>query len=1258
MSENQLHAWVEQNGEAARGTIVDLVDRLLAAAAPQAKRRFPNADSIGQHGPDGHVVAPTAAPPFVPSGASFWEIGTGRDANDKATRDYKDLTNGTPPAVRQGSTFVFVTPRSSRHDWEYTWKEDSQLAWLHDRRQRGDWAGVEVIDATKLVAWVRMYPAVAAWLAARMGLATGDLTAPSTRWTIIQNSSNPPLGHDVFLTGRAQAAMIAREVLDGKRDRLRLDTRTPREFIPFVAATIASAPPEKRREYEGRCLLLRTPEAWSLAATLRERHIFVAAFDIDGEEGSSLIQEAISSGHAVIVVGRPGGEADVRATLPNPRQHELRDELVKSGITEPRARELAQKSAGKPALALKLLAGIPLRPGWADAQEADAIARVMLACAWSAEFPKDLEVVAALGHDGDWEPQIKRSLQLDDSPITYRANKWRVSSRYEAWLHLGPRVHDADLERFRKAALEVLRERDPQFELPKHERFMANVLGKNMTFSPALRGGIAETLALLGSHPAALSACTPGRPEGTAHLTVRELLADADPVLWASLNPVHPLLAEAAPDAYLSALEKAIGNDPSPLDAVFAEEGAGFAGRTYMTGILWALESLAWDPIYLPRVTLVLGELATHDPGGQWGNRPANSLITIFLPWFPQTCANVEQRTAAICALMHEFPNQGRSLLEALLPSGHSTTSGSHQPTWRETIPPDWKEGATHDEYAKQVAVYAQMLTDTAAFDPSHLPKLIEKMHDLPAPAFAALMTLLEGQTIKDLEETKRQPIWEALVAAVNNHERFPDAAWSLKGDELIRVAATTAALEPTDPKLKHRWLFAGKDYELHEEGESYQDHERKLLQRKSAALQEILDAGGLLAVKEFWETVEASHEVGFTLGQMDAPDADTKLLPGLLVDPSETARLVGRAVVRARWHAKGWPWVDQLPIAQWNNDEQLALFCALPFQKGTWDRAERSLKENGSEYWRTCEVRPWGKVEGLVEATSKLITHQRGVAALDCLTRLEHDKIAYDRNLAVKALQAALTSSDLERLDHYHTIEIIEKLQSDPSLTEDDIAQIEFAYLPLLDGLGAKKARPKTLERRLAADPKFFCEAVELTFKPKQLAETRALTERELSMARSCQRLLSHWKLPPGTKIGGTFDPAAFTQWLDEVKPKLAKLDRLEIGLMILGETLAYTPPDAHGFWIQRKVAEALNDRESEPMRRGFTVRLYNDRGVHGFTNGKAEMDLATHYTQRAEAAEHAGYPRLGAAMRELASSYQKESRLFGSGHPFYDDE
>ena len=107
VTENELDVWIRGNSREAQGVTVEAIWRLVAASSPNPiDRRFPLGDSVGQHGPDGELEVEVAYEPFVPAGRSFWEIGTGINAGDKATSDYTDLTGATP---RQFGT----TPRSS-----------------------------------------------------------------------------------------------------------------------------------------------------------------------------------------------------------------------------------------------------------------------------------------------------------------------------------------------------------------------------------------------------------------------------------------------------------------------------------------------------------------------------------------------------------------------------------------------------------------------------------------------------------------------------------------------------------------------------------------------------------------------------------------------------------------------------------------------------------------------------------------------------------------------------------------------------------------------------------------------------------------------------------------------------------------------------------------------------------------------------------------------------------------------------------------
>ena len=206
---------------------------------------------------------------------------------------------------------------------------------------------------------------------------------------------------------------------------------------------------------------------------------------------------------------------------------------------------------------LRCLHNLSLTPEWAQGTDAAELAIAELLGCWSEHSGGDKELVERLSKKvyGEWIGTMRETLNRPGTPLTYRNGVWKFSARYEGWYALGPRLFDEHIDRLREASVVVLREQDPKFELPQEERYAASIHGKVLKHSAVLRNGIAEGLALLGSHPGALVSCSSDKAEGTAIRAVREILANADWVIWASLNHLLPLLAEAAPAAFLSAVE-------------------------------------------------------------------------------------------------------------------------------------------------------------------------------------------------------------------------------------------------------------------------------------------------------------------------------------------------------------------------------------------------------------------------------------------------------------------------------------------------------------------------------------------------------------------------------------------------------------------------------------------------------------------------------------------------------------------------------
>ena len=1265
ITENQLDEWVRGNSRDAQGMIVELVWRLVAASCPKPRdRRFPLGDSIGQHGPDGVLDVELSFEPFIPEGRSYWEIGTGLKAGDKATSDYNDLTTAVPTSIRVETTFVFVTPLSGRRDWEHSWKENAQAAWLDVRRKKGEWKDVRIIDGTKLIDWVNQFSAVELWVAQKTsGILSGQIEIPPQHWSVVRSIGEPPpLTPALFLANRTEASGKLKEVFDGTTVQLKLATHYPDQVVDFVSAYLASLDDETRADAVGRCVIVSGIDGWNTICTHSQwKNLIViadASLDLSGDTGTKLIQKARRAGHAIIFGGPQGGIPDPASVpLPMPRSHQIKEALEKAGYSEERARALAQKSGGNLSSLLRCLQNLSVLPEWAERSEAAELAIAVLLGSWSDKFDADRAVVKSLSGKvyGEWIREMREIALRPATPLIQRDGNWKFIPRYEGWYALGPRLFDEHLERLKAAAVSVLHEKDPQFELPSEQRYAASIHGKVLSHSRILRNGLAETLALLGSHPKALTSCSLDKAEATAILTVRGILVDADWVQWASLNDLLPLLAEAAPGEFLDAVEKALQKDPCPFDEVFAQEGNGVFGGNYMTGLLWALETLAWDADYLSRVVICLGELAEHDPGGQWSNRPANSLTTIFLPWLPQTCAPVAKRVAAVRTLLAELPDIGWKLLVSLLPQHHSFSSGTRRPAWRATIPDDWRQGVTHRQYWEQVTAYAELAISYAKKDVSKIAEITEHLENLPQPAHEQLLDHLGSNSVMAMPEADRLCLWSKLIDLVTKHRKFADAEWAMKPTQVDKIAALTDRLAPDSPFFLHQRLFSERDFDLYEEKGDYEKQRKELEKRRQVAVEEVAASGGTEAVLAFARAVQSPWRVGIAFGAVASLDADVIVLPALLESENKSlAQFVG-SFAWGRFHGRGWEWVDGIETSHWTPTQIGQFLSFLPFTLDTWERVKSLLGEDQSAYWSKTTANPYEANTSLELAVDQLIEHGRPYVAIRCLHRMLHDKQPFNNRKAVRALIEALKSSEVPRSINVHKIiEIIKALQKDRDTNPDDLFQVEWAYLPLL--VKHHDASPELLSRRLADDPRFFCEVIRLVFRSRnEDRPAEQVTEERKNIATNAYRLLSEWRIPPGLGEDGAYNGNALKGWLDVVKKECTETRHLEIAMTMVGHVLIHVPADPDGLWIHHSAAEVLNAKDAQDMRDGFRSELYNSRGGHWIDpTGKPERELAARYRTQAEAVENAGYHRLATTLRELAASYEREAERVSSRDPF----
>ena len=1243
-----------------QGLIPELLFRLVVASVGNPiGLRIPFGGSVNQSGLDGLLVSPVSFGPYIPQGQSIWEIGTGNDPQKKATTEFTKRTKNISMTDRASMSFIFVTSRSATRFWS----EPKQRAWLNRRKEKKGWLDVRIIDGSKIVQWLYLFPEISLWLADKFHIPTKGIISPALHWKILERFGSPPnLIPNVFLIGRDKAKEDILKLFRGETTQLLLETRYPQEGIDFIVAVLASLDQAQNTAYTSRCLIIDDEQTWKGICSLSTPHVLIAKPSLDlGGTGIDLLQQAITYKHSVIYARVPtGGSHGNSTTLGETKPYDLAKALEGCGYAAERARMMSERCGGKITVLKRLLSNLSASPDWATSGIASELAIASLIGQWDGNLEGDREAVeGTLGKAyGEWLGRIRPTTLRPDPPLIQRNEKWRFVSRFEGWESLGRYLSDDDLNRFHQQALVVLREKNPKFSLPSEERWKIAIHDKKPKYSDTVRMGFAETLALLGAHPSALASCTIGKPESIAAITVREIFKDADWINWATLNDVLPLLAESAPDQFLGAVEAILNNSENKIFCdIFSQEGSEIIGGwNYMTGVLWALETLAWHQDYLVRVTLILGRLAEIDPHlGNWANRPENSLSTIFLPWLPQTCAPILIRKIAMENLLREYPQIGWKLLLALLPRSHQVTSGSRKPSWREFIPIERSEKVSRKDYFEQITIYANLAIQSATTDLKKLSEIIGRLDDLPQAAHSEILKHLSSEAVISLPNQDRVELWESLLDIVIKHRKFADAQWALPKELVDNIASVTENLKPSTPELIYRRLFRQRILELIEEKGDYEKQRQELDERRTQAINEILISSGIEGVLIFASTVTDTQQVGLSLGRIATDKQDFVMLPVFLMYREKQMQTLVSGYVWSRFSKYGWQWVDKMNMTQWSNDEKSAFLALLPFEPETWQRAKILLGEKEVLYWKKTDARPYDLKDMLPTAVEHLLKYGRPRAAIQCLELMVHNKMQISVEHLHRALLDNLNSEEPSySMDQYACTELIKWLQENTEPENADLFQIEWNYLPLLDqDLGLA---PKTLERRLAENPNFFHEVIQLVFRSdKKENPIEETSEQKKRIATNAYELLFKWRTPPGTMRDGSFNGNELKIWLNEVKRLCVESGHLRIALDQVGKILAHSPVDPSGLWIHKAAAEILNDKDHDLMRSAFTVELFNNRGVYGWSAGEEERSLSADYRRKADTVEKDGYPRLATVLRSLAASYEYDANREAAIDPFY---
>lgn len=1220
----------------AQGDLPLVVRQLVHATLDRPSRiEFAAGEGVQGEGWDG-IVETQVGNVFVPAGTSGWEMGVDKKVKGKADADYEKRTKdprGLDPAK---STFIFVTPRR----WA------AKTTWATKRKGESTWADVRAYDAEDLEAWLQLAQSVHVWLSIRLGKLPEGVTDFETFWTDWSRGTRPPITQELLLSGRSSFVGRVHSWLRNESDPLSIQGGSRDEALATFAAALNALPEAERWHYLARALVVSDSHASNRVAGSAQPLLLALSLD-----SPDAVSRARHRGHRVVI---PLGRADngSRGTVEIPRlsTDEAEKAIIAMGKPQREAAELASLARrGFMSFRRRLALSPELQqPPWARPEEALALCPALLAGTWDDTSPKDREAVAALA--GTTYEAVTSCLvrwwNEADAPLRQVADKWIITSKEDAWSLLSRYLTRDVLGRFETVALAVLGEPDPRFDKPKGERWFSGVSEREPRHSELLRNGLADTLAVMASRETPTGSAT--TPVDSARVVVRCLLerANSDWRVWASLASLLPLLAEAAPEAFLQAAENGLDSTSPVLATLLAEEEEGMFGVSPHVGLLWALETLAWSPEHLCRASLLLAKLARLDPGGRLLNRPPNSLRSIFLPWHPQTAATPSQRLEVLDTLRMREPEVAWRLLKALLPEDHSVGHPTPRPRWREWAPAprDTYVPAEVRQFAREVV--ARMVGD-AGDSGERWSDLVSAIAELPKAEHELVVERLSTIDLDRMTPTSRATVWNELRRMVSKHRSFPDAEWALPADRVEILGVLLARFEPREPGPRFGWMFGHHPEFPDGREEDYQAREEVIKTERSNAVRAVLSEFGSEGLIQLAAHSEIPALVGETVGREGLLEAEeSEILANYLeVSDSATAKFaLGFGAGRVR--AKGREWIEATLKGEigraWPAFKQAALLACLPPDRCTFDLVDTMGPEIAHGYWSRFPAY-WIWEPGDAEhAARKLIEHGRPVAAVALLGHHAERKNGLTPTLIADALEAALHSGESWTPGSHEIGALIDLLET-AGIEESRVAQLEWAYLHFIE----HNRKPRVLHRELGRNPQFFADVVACAYRAED-EEPSEPSEADSARSGRAHRLLGSWRSIPGRREDGAIDTQALKEWMQAAREVLREKKQLAIGDYMIGETLSSSPPGDDGSWPHTAVRDEIEAAESSDLERGIQIGVSNSRGAM-FRNpkggGEPERGLAEKYAGFAAVARNR-WPRTAAMLDRMAEAYRWEAR------------
>ena len=1239
----EIRNWAERRD--CQDSLPQLIRKLIRATSNSIKSiKFPSGENVLIGGWDG-ILEVSEETEYLPLGVSLWEMGTNSDIKKKAEADYEKRSKN-PLGYNPGdSTFVFVTPR--------LWTKGDK--WAEEKKKEGIWKDIRVIDAEKIDEWLEIAPTVSAWLAIKhLGKYPSDgIQSTDDFWEEWSAGPKIKLNPEILLGGRKE--QVERIIdLSLSPNVTAIEATSREEALAFIVSCFKNNP-DKEEDFFARSVIVDNVDSFRRLSVLKNQIILIPRFEDIG-----ILNRAVANGHTVFTPLSADSSANWsnKIVLPHISRESFIEALVKSGITKDLAEKYSKESARNITILRRQLEFTRNVPEWSKAENVREIVPALLVGRWNENSENDRNILTKISGENydEYSKKLNRWLQSSDSPLVKIGDNWRLASPLDSWINASKYLTKNDFNLLHSSFNEVLNEIDPAFDLDPGKRHMSIVFDKKMQYSTWIREGMIQSLVLISIFDNQLHFDLPITGGLWVDSIIKEFLNTNNPFLWKSIEGKLPLIAEASPKEFLSSVEYYLSVEKSPVAALFEEEPGFLTSHSYHTGLLWALENLAWVPEYLSRVSVILAKLSAIDPGGSLSNRPINSLVEIFKPWHYQTFAPFEERMEILRLLTKREKDVAWTLLIRLLPE---PTGGIAMPTnrmrWR-LFEHDFEIRYTYQEIFKTHSEIVDILLSIFDWSESKLENLIEVSVNLLPKDRNKILTFLDKNT-SIIQQTDYLP-WHKIRSILSHHRSYPDAKWALSEAELKIYDKLYLDLQPSDSIKSSSWVF-DEYWPKFPEGSNYNkvthDEQEKIVHEKRIEiLKSIYNQYGINKIIELSTIVKEPSILGDTLAYFF--DSESEILPlcELLYKGKNDYRFIQSFLFR-RSIKNGINWILELFQKLWNLDFDnyalAELLVPVIQTKELWDFVNKSKSDIKELYWIKMTPRFWNlSPEEKVMGINNLIEYKRYFTAIDTCSHTVNDiPIRMIETLLEKA--ATEGASEEVRFDGYEVGRLFEAIDKRMETDKSILIKLEWLYLPFLASYGNTRS-PKLLHEEIASNPEFFIDLLKWAYKPNNdellEEERKELSEEQIkNRANNAFQLLHSWKKIPGIDENGKINTDFLNSWVRNVRDLAAKIDRAEVADDRIGQVLAQYPENDFS-WPPDEICNLIETINNKDIKTGFSVSTFNKRGSStrgAYDGGNIEREHAKYFDKLSNRIRNK-FPNTAAVLDHLARNYEVDAK------------